>query len=55
MIVTETKIPTTTIARSGLPMHQELLDHYPAKFIWQDLKMFVNSGCVVKLLPASPT
>jgi len=47
MTVTETKVPTTTNAGTGLPTHQELLDHYPAKFTWQDLKTFVNSGYVL--------
>ena len=48
MTVTETKVPTTTNAGTGLPTYQELLDHYPAKFTWQDLKAFVNSGCVLR-------
>jgi len=46
MTVTETKVPTTNVG-TGLPTRQELLDYYPAKFTWQDLKAFVNSGCVL--------
>ena len=26
------------------PTRQELIEHYPAKFSWEDLKTFVNSG-----------
>jgi hypothetical protein len=29
---------------SGLPTRAELLEHYPAKFTWDELKTFVNSG-----------
>ncbi|KAJ7022716.1 hypothetical protein C8F04DRAFT_1137115 [Mycena alexandri] len=29
---------------SGLPTREELLVHYPAKFTWNELKTFVNSG-----------
>ncbi|KAJ7160042.1 hypothetical protein C8R46DRAFT_1001192 [Mycena filopes] len=29
---------------SGLPTREELLVHYPAKFTWNQLKTFVNSG-----------
>jgi len=39
--------PATAYVGTGLPTHQELLDHYPAKFTWQDLKAFVNSGYVL--------
>lgn len=31
--------------RTGLPTREELLVHYPAKFTWNQLKTFVNSGC----------
>jgi len=44
MTVTEGKAPATTHVGTGLPTCQELLDHYPAKFTWQELKAFVNSG-----------
>ncbi|EKM79241.1 hypothetical protein AGABI1DRAFT_113826 [Agaricus bisporus var. burnettii JB137-S8] len=30
--------------RTGLPTREELLVHYPAKFTWNQLKTFVNSG-----------
>ncbi|KAJ6585328.1 hypothetical protein B0H19DRAFT_418886 [Mycena capillaripes] len=30
--------------RSGPPTREELLVHYPAKFTWNELKTFVNSG-----------
>jgi len=30
--------------RTGPPTRQELIDHYPAKFTWEDLKTFINSG-----------
>ncbi|KAJ7143512.1 hypothetical protein C8R43DRAFT_1014451 [Mycena crocata] len=29
---------------SGLPTREELLVHYPAKFTWNELKTFINSG-----------
>ena len=47
MTVTEDKAPTTTHIGAGLPTYQELVDHYPAKFTWQELKTFVNSGSVL--------
>lgn len=46
MTVTEGRGPATTHVGTGLPTYQELLDHYPAKFTWQQLKTFVNSGSV---------
>ena len=46
MTITESNVPATTYAGAGLPTFQELLDHYPAKFTWQELKAFVNSGSV---------
>ena len=46
MTITESKAPATTYVGTGLPTYQELLDHYPAKFTWQELKTFVNSGSV---------
>lgn len=46
MTVTEAKPPATT--GTGLPTYQELLDHYPARFTWQQLKAFVNSGFVLR-------
>ncbi|EKM51604.1 uncharacterized protein PHACADRAFT_261847 [Phanerochaete carnosa HHB-10118-sp] len=30
--------------REGPPTREELLVHYPARFTWQQLKCFVNSG-----------
>jgi hypothetical protein len=30
--------------RAGPPTREELLVHYPAKFTWEQLKTFVNSG-----------
>ena len=30
--------------RTGPPTREELLVHYPAKFTWEQLKTFVNSG-----------
>ena len=29
---------------TGPPTRQELTIHYPAKFTWEDLKTFINSG-----------
>lgn len=29
---------------TGLPTKEELIAHYPAKFTWNELKTFVNSG-----------
>jgi hypothetical protein len=29
---------------SGPPTREELIVHYPAKFTWNELKTFVNSG-----------
>ena len=46
MTVTEDKGPATTRAGTGPPTYQELLEHYPAKFTWEELKTFVNSGSV---------
>ena len=31
---------------TGPPTREELLVHYPAKFTWKQLKVFVNSGYV---------
>lgn len=45
-ITAESKASATVYIGTGLPTHQELLDHYPAKFTWQELKVFVNSGFV---------
>ncbi|KAI0712448.1 hypothetical protein C8Q76DRAFT_621600 [Earliella scabrosa] len=36
--------PETVPLGTGLPTRQELLVHYPAKFTWHQLKVFVNSG-----------
>ena len=36
----------TVPLRTGLPTREELLVHYPAKFTWHQLKVFVNSGYV---------
>lgn len=47
MPVTEGKVPATAHVGTGLPTRQELLEHYPAKFTWQELKTFVNSGSVL--------
>ncbi|KAF8645156.1 hypothetical protein AX16_007984 [Volvariella volvacea WC 439] len=35
---------TTVPLRTGPPTREELLVHYPAKFTWEQLKTFVNSG-----------
>lgn len=32
--------------RTGPPTKEELLVHYPAKFTWEQMKTFVNSGLV---------
>ncbi|PCH39885.1 hypothetical protein WOLCODRAFT_88342 [Wolfiporia cocos MD-104 SS10] len=37
-------IPENVPLRSGPPTREELLVHYPAKFTWEQLKTFVNSG-----------
>lgn len=34
--------------RSGPPTREELLVHYPARFTWDQLKTFVNSGYVIR-------
>ena len=39
-MTTKDKCPLGT----GPPTRQELIDHYPAKFTWEDLKTFINSG-----------
>ncbi|KAI0754745.1 hypothetical protein C8Q80DRAFT_1216612 [Daedaleopsis nitida] len=36
--------PETVPLGTGLPTRVELLVHYPAKFTWHQLKVFVNSG-----------
>lgn len=36
--------PEDVPLREGLPTHDELLVHYPARFTWQQLRCFVNSG-----------
>ncbi|GJE88488.1 DUF3605 domain-containing protein [Phanerochaete sordida] len=36
--------PADVPLREGPPTREELLVHYPARFIWQQLKCFVNSG-----------
>ncbi|TFK33006.1 hypothetical protein BDQ12DRAFT_615970 [Crucibulum laeve] len=36
--------PDTVHIRSGPPTREELLVYYPAKFTWEQLKTFVNSG-----------
>ena len=38
--------PETVPLGTGLPTREELLVHYPAKFTWHQLKVFVNSGYV---------
>lgn len=42
--------PETVPLGTGLPTREELLVHYPAHFTWKQLKVFVNSGCVVTTL-----
>ena len=34
-------------SRTGPPTREELLVHYPSKFTWTQLKIFVNSGSVL--------
>ncbi|OCH85959.1 hypothetical protein OBBRIDRAFT_797657 [Obba rivulosa] len=36
--------PSSVPLGTGPPTREELLAHYPAKFTWQQLKTFVNSG-----------
>ncbi|TFY83877.1 hypothetical protein EWM64_g130 [Hericium alpestre] len=36
--------PANVTLGYGPPTHEELLSHYPAKFTWEQLKTFVNSG-----------
>lgn len=37
--------PDPTVAPgTGPPTLAELYDHYPAKFTWEQLKTFINSG-----------
>jgi hypothetical protein len=55
MTVTEGKPPATAYVGTGLPTYQELLDHYPARFTWRELKTFVNSGSVHKTVPIPPS
>lgn len=38
--------PDTVPLGTGPPTREELLVHYPAKFTWHQLKVFVNSGYV---------
>ncbi|PPR03508.1 hypothetical protein CVT24_006996 [Panaeolus cyanescens] len=42
----------TVPLRTGPPTREELLVHYPAKFTWDQLKTFVNSGSVPHRHPA---
>ena len=42
--VIQSSIPETVPLRSGPPTREELLVHYPARFTWDQLKTFVNSG-----------
>lgn len=39
-ILTKDQVPL----RTGLPTRQELMVYYPARFTWEELKTFVNSG-----------
>lgn len=41
-----TLCPETVPLGDGPPTKEELLVYYPAKFTWEQLKSFVNSGCV---------
>ena len=41
--------PATVPLGSGPPTREELLVHYPAKFTWHQLKVFVNSGYVLDM------
>lgn len=41
-----TLCPETVPLGEGPPTKEELLVYYPAKFTWEQLKTFVNSGCV---------
>ncbi len=38
--------PQTVPLCEGPPTKEELLVYYPAKFTWEQLKTFVNSGYV---------
>ena len=45
MIVNNVNGPVTDVPlRTGPPTKEELLFHYPAKFTWNELKTFINSG-----------
>lgn len=37
--------PDTVPLGTGPPTREELLVYYPAKFTFQQLKTFINSGC----------
>ena len=39
--------PEPVALGTGPPTREELLVHYPAKFTWKQLKVFVNSGYVL--------
>ncbi|KAI0338872.1 hypothetical protein BDW22DRAFT_1337144 [Trametopsis cervina] len=41
---TQTALPANVPLRTGPPMREELLAHYPARFTWTHMKTFVNSG-----------
>ena len=36
--------PKSVPLRTGPPTREELLVYYPAKFTWNEIKTFVNSG-----------
>jgi hypothetical protein len=36
--------PAEVPLRTGPPTREELLVHYPARFTWNELKTFINSG-----------
>ncbi|TFY72595.1 hypothetical protein EVG20_g415 [Dentipellis fragilis] len=44
IIPSENLTPANVPLQSGPPTREELLVYYPAKFTWQQLKTFVNSG-----------
>ena len=47
--------PEDVPLRAGPPTREELLVHYPAKFTWEQLKTFVNSGCVTVIVVYTQT
>ncbi|KAJ6504602.1 hypothetical protein C8R47DRAFT_1102890 [Mycena vitilis] len=44
IVLSNSNAPAVPPLGSGPPTREELLAHYPAKFTWNELKTFVNSG-----------